>query len=109
MYNIHCNCLIPLTGILGKINVIATLPTRLLQERIGVTFVLLKQQLNNNNVTLRPLKNVTPTLIRDHLSRCNTIHLLECIYYFVIIIICFIIIHFIYFIIYNNIILYKIK
>ena len=22
----HCNCLIPLTGILGKINVIATLP-----------------------------------------------------------------------------------
>ena len=23
----HCNCLIPLTGILGQINVIATLPT----------------------------------------------------------------------------------
>ena len=26
----HCNCLIPLTGILGKINVIATLPSNAL-------------------------------------------------------------------------------
>ena len=32
----HCNCLISLTGILDKINIIATLPSRLLQDESSI-------------------------------------------------------------------------